>query len=68
MVKKVSFLNTMTGEIGELCINVPVDEMGRIDMTRIDNFRNNLIISDELKMVEDGSNQEDVKRLIFGSK
>lgn len=66
--KESQFLNTLTGDVGELCINAPVDRMGKINITRIDNFKNELIISEELKMIEDSNTKTDGKKLIYDGK
>lgn len=53
--KESMFLNTLTGEIGEIGINAPVLENGLIDFERIASLNNCLTINSNLLMIEDGN-------------
>ena len=39
-ITKSEFLNTLTGEIGQLIINAPIDENRKIEFSKISNFKN----------------------------
>ena len=45
--KKSEFLNTITGEIGPLVIEAPVNKSGKIDFNNINNIGNILDVSDD---------------------
>lgn len=56
---ETQFLNTLTGEIGEISFNAYVDDKGKIDFARLDNFNNQLSI-------DINGNPVYIKKLIHG--
>ncbi len=62
--KDSEFLNTLTGEIGELFINATVDESGRIDINRINNLNSQLTLGDATLMIESEDGTPNIKKLV----
>lgn len=59
--KDNEFLNTITGEIGSLEINVPVDDTGKIDFERVNNINN--ILSIENNTLPEEEQHAKIKKL-----
>lgn len=58
--KDTQFLNTLTGEIGEISLNAPIREDGKIDFTKLVNFNCQLTIDTDGDPVY-------IKKLILGN-
>lgn len=55
------FLNTLTGEIGQLGITAPADEKGQIDFSKIKDLTNNFKIEGETQLLLPQSDQQHPK-------
>lgn len=64
--KDNEFLNTITGEIGSLEINVPVDDTGKIDFERVNNINN--ILSIESNTLPEEEQHAKIKKLSSNQK
>ena len=64
--KDNEFLNTITGEIGSLEINVPVDDTGKIDFERVNNINN--ILSIENNTLPEEEQHAKIKKLSSNQK
>lgn len=60
------FLNTITGEIGSLEINVPVDDTGKIDFESVNNINN--ILSIENNTLPEEEQHAKIKKLSSNQK
>ena len=60
------FLNTLTGEIGQLSINAPIDEGGKVNFSRISDLNNVFQISSTNQLLLPSSDDQSskVKKLI----
>ena len=63
---KSEFLNTLTGEIGQLIINAPTDETGKIEFSKISNLKNIFQIGNINQLLLPSSDEQSpkVKKLI----
>ena len=62
--KDSKFLNTLTGEIGDLCICAAVDSTGKINLNRINNLSRQLILNDAPLIFESGEDSPNKKILV----
>lgn len=66
--KNSEFLNTLTGEIGQLSISAEVSERGKIDLNEISNINNIFTISNNSELcppLEADNELQTVKKLLF---
>lgn len=64
-ITKSEFLNTLTGEIGQLIINAPIDENRKIEFSKISNLKNIFQIGNTNQLLLPSSDEKFSKLFIF---
>ena len=64
-ITKSKFLNTLTGEIGQLIINAPIDENRKIEFSKISNLKNIFQIGNTNQLLLPSSDEKFSKLFIF---